>query len=526
MSVLLVQRDYPLALLSGIFLAASFPRFGYPAFGWIALTPLVVTLVRRDGPPSAGAALAPPSRVAPRRAFGLGFLSGAVYFAGTLYWTSATVRTFGGLGLPVSLIVTALLVAYLALFPALFALALAWLARSFGVRTLILAPAVWVTSEMGRTYFWSGFPWLLLGYSQASVLPVAQVASLVGVFGLSGLVSAVGAGLAYAAMTRSRRTWTIGAAPIVAVILLAAWGSWRIRGAVLTHTGTPLRVALVQGNVPQTEKWDPAHAPAILERYLLLTRDAAQRDARLVIWPESATPFFYEEDFANGERIREMVRETGVRLLFGSDQRDRGARPKYYNAAFMLQPDGQTVAVYRKMQLVPFGEYVPFKSLLFFVGALVEGVSDFSPGSEMVSLPIGRATISTAICYEIVYPGLVRRAVTGGSQLLTTMTNDAWYGYSSAPYQHFLQASLRTIEEGRYLARAANTGISGIVDPYGHVLAQSGLFETTVLTGEIRLLSTLTVYARIGDLFAYLCVALTAAAFLTAWKRGSAIAHH
>lgn len=499
--------DYPLALLSGLLFAVSFPRFGHPAFGWLALTPLLLTLVRRG------------VRVAPRRAFGLGFATGAVYFAGTVYWTSATVHTFGGLGLPLAVIVTALLVGYLALFPALFALAIAWLAGSFGARTLVLAPAVWVTSEMGRTYFWSGFPWLLLGYSQTTVLPVAQVASLAGVFGLSGLVSSVGAALAYAAMTRDRRAWAMAAAPIAVVIVLAAWGGWRIHGAALTHTGRPLRVALVQGNVPQTEKWDPAHAEAILERYLFLTREAAHGDARLVIWPESATPFSYEDDDAHGERIRDMVRETGIGLLFGSTQRERGEPPKYYNAAFMLKPDGRTVAVYRKMHLVPFGEYVPLKSLLFFVGPLVEGVADFSPGSEMVGLPIDGATISTAICYEIVYPGLVRRAVTGGSQLLTTMTNDAWYGYSSAPYQHFLQASMRAIEEGRYLARAANTGISGIVDPYGRVLAQSALFDTTVLAGDIRLLSLLTVYARIGDLFAYLCVALTAAALVAAWRR-------
>ena len=512
--------DYSLALVSGILLAVSFPRFGHPAFGWIALTPLLLTLVRRGWHANATPGVtAAPSRLAPRRAFGLGFVTGAVYFAGTVYWTSATVRTFGGLSLPLSGLVTALLVAYLALFPALFALALGWLADSFGVRALVLAPAVWVTSEMGRTYFWSGFPWLLLGYSQTTMLPVAQFASIAGVFGLSGLVASVGSGLTYAAMTRTVRAWMIAAAPIAMALLLAVWGSWRIRDVSLTQQGTPLNIALVQGNVPQTEKWDRAFAEAIFERYLTLTRDAAHRNARLVIWPESATPFFYEEDEANGARIRRMVRETGMSLLFGSDQLERGVRPKYYNAAFMLKPDGRTAAVYRKMQLVPFGEYVPLKSLLFFLDPLVEGVGDFSPGAEMARLPIDGATISTAICYEIVYPGLVRQAVTGGSQLLTTITNDAWYGYSSAPYQHFLQASMRAIEEGRYLARAANTGISGIVDPYGHVLAQSELFETTVLTGQVRLLSDLTVYARIGDLFGYMCLALTAAALLATWKQ-------
>jgi apolipoprotein N-acyltransferase len=169
------------------------------------------------------------------------------------------------------------------------------------------------------------------------------------------------------------------------------------------------------------------------------------------------------------------------------------------------------------MHLVPFGEFVPLKSVLFFVDKLVEGgAGDFTPGRSMVMLPTRFGPISTAICYEIVYPGLVRSAVLAGSQLLTTVTNDAWYGYSSAPYQHFLQASMRSIEEGRYLARAANTGISGFVDPYGRVVQQSRIFERTVLLGEVRMLDGRTVYGRIGDACAYACLALTLISLLGA----------
>jgi apolipoprotein N-acyltransferase len=496
--------SYPLALLSGVLLAVSFPRFGYPPFGWIALTPLLVALVPASRP------------VSSQRAFALGLLTGVAYFAGTVYWTGATVRTFGGLSLPVSLLVASLLIAYLAVFPALFALILAWIAGRLGRRAIWLAPAIWVASELGRTYFWSGFPWLLLGYSQTTVLPVAQAASLIGVFGLSGLVATVGTGLAAAVVAPGRRAWLSASAPIAVVAALSIWGTIRIQGGRLTSEGRALPIALVQGNVPQHEKWDPARAPAILTRYLDMTRLGARRGARLVIWPESATPFYYEEDSAGAEKIREVVRQTGVRLLFGSDEIQHSTPPRFYNSAFMLKPDGETAAVYRKMQLVPFGEYVPLKSLLFFVEPLVESVADFSPGDAVVRLPVDGETVSTAICYEIVYPGLVRRAIREGSQLLTTITNDAWYGYSSAPHQHFLQASMRAIEQGRYLARAANTGISGIVDPYGRVLARSALFDTTVLNGEVRLLSSLTVYGRIGDLCAYVCLALTLAALVFA----------
>jgi apolipoprotein N-acyltransferase len=240
-----------------------------------------------------------------------------------------------------------------------------------------------------------------------------------------------------------------------------------------------------------------------------MTREAANQGAQFVIWPESATPFFFEEDRAAGDRIRQLVRETGIELLFGSDQVEHTDPPRYYNAAFLIRRDGSTAAVYRKLHLVPFGEFVPLKRLLFFVGTLVEGAGDFTPGQAMVMLPAGFGTISTAICYEIIYPGLVRSSVLAGSRLLTTITNDAWYGYSSAPYQHFLQASMRAIEEGRYLARSANTGISGIVDPYGRVVQQSRIFERTVMIGDVRMLDDSTVYGRIGDACAYMCAALT-----------------
>jgi apolipoprotein N-acyltransferase len=184
-----------------------------------------------------------------------------------------------------------------------------------------------------------------------------------------------------------------------------------------------------------------------------------------------------------------------------------------------VKPDGATGAVYRKMHLVPFGEYVPLKRLLFFVGPIVEAVSDFTPGDVPVLLPVGDHVASTAICYEVIYTSLMRQFVLEGSELLTTITNDAWYGRSSAAYQHWDQAAMRAIENGRYLARAANTGISGFVDPYGRVLAKSDLFEQALLIEDIRFLQSRTIYTQIGDLIAWLSLALTAAALLASFSR-------
>ena len=491
------------ALLSGILLALSFPRYGHPTFGWIALVPLLIAVFQKPG----------------HKAFSLGLLAGAGYFGGTVYWTGTTIRTFGGLSWPVAALAAALLVAYLSLFPALFAMSLAWAKPRFGVRAVLLAPAVWVTTELGRTYFWSGFPWLLLGYSQTSVLPIAQAASVVGVFGLSALVALVSAVLAYFVLARSRESLVMLAAVAGLLAVIAVWGEHRLTDGMLTRQGAAVRVALVQGNIPQDEKWSTAHARGIFETYLGMTRDAARQRAQLVIWPESSTPFYFEEDRPAGDRIRQLVRDTGIELLLGSDQMEHTKPPQYYNSAFLVRRDGTTAAVYRKMHLVPFGEYVPLKKLLFFVGPLVEGAGDFTAGQSMVMLPTSFGPISTAICYEIVYPSLVRSSVVAGSQLLTTITNDAWYGYSSAPYQHFLQASMRAIEQGRYLARSANTGISGIVDPYGRVVEQSRIFERTVMIGEVRMLDGRTIYGRIGDVCAYACAIVTLAALAFSLKR-------
>jgi apolipoprotein N-acyltransferase len=208
-----------------------------------------------------------------------------------------------------------------------------------------------------------------------------------------------------------------------------------------------------------------------------------------------------------------------VPILFGSDQFVRGAGgapTTFYNSAFLVRPDGTTGGVYRKMHLVPFGEYVPLQRLLFFAAPLTEQSGTFSAGLNPQLLPVNSHPVSVAICYEVVYSDLVRRFVAGGSELLTTITNDAWFGQTSAPVQHFQQASMRAIENGRYLVRSANTGISGIVDPYGRVVEQTPIFQPAVLVGEARYLRTSTFYSRHGDILAYGSALATAALALLA----------
>jgi len=513
--------DYLRAFLSGVLLAFSFPKFGHPAVAWIALTPLLTMLVRGTL----------------RDAFTRGLITGLVYFTGTLYWITRVMVVYGGVQTWIAVPINVALIAYLALFPAIFALVMRRLTIAHGPAALTAAPLVWVATELGRTHILTGFPWVLLGYSQVTFLPIAQLASVFGVYGVSMLVATVSSALAMMAdrsAQASRSNDTTGArafrravaiVPFVIVALVAAWGSRRVSASELTHAGDAVRVGLIQGNVDQAIKWSPERALVIFDEYIKMTRRAIANGAQLILWPESSTPFLFEEEQAAANRMRVLAREAHASLLFGSDQIEwklagnRRVPDKYFNSAFLLRPDGTTAGVYRKMHLVPFGEYVPLQRLLFFAAPLTEQVGTFEPGTRPALLPVDGHPVSVAICYEVVYPSLVRQFVEGGSELLTTITNDAWFGETSAPYQHFEQAAMRAIEEGRYLVRAANTGVSGIVDPYGRVIERSAIFQPAVLLGEARFLKTTTFYGRHGDVLAYASVLVTVVFLLMSRRR-------
>jgi apolipoprotein N-acyltransferase len=509
---------FALALASGVLLALSFPKFGHPAFGWIALAPLLVALTTVPGVTLSGAAA-------------LGLFTGIVYFTGTLYWITGVMATYGDMARWVAVLINAGLVLYQSLYTALFAIVVRRIVVKHGPRALIAAPAVWVAMELGRTRILTGFPWVLLGYSQTTVLPIAQLASIFGVYGVSLLVASVSAALARAVWNaesaefaegnfslRALRSLRSKYAPVVVVLVVilvvAVWGGRRAARAEWTHAGDPIRVGLIQGNIDQDEKVQAGRAAAIFQDYLDMTRQAIREGAEFVIWPESSTPFRFEDDQLAAAKIRTLAQQARVPILFGSDQfvrGENGAPMTFYNSAFVVKSDGTTGGVYRKMHLVPFGEYVPAKNLLFFAAPLVQAVSDFSAGEDAALLPVAGHLVSTAICYEVVYPDLVRQFVAGGSEMLTTITNDAWFGPTSAPYQHFEQASMRAIEEGRYLVRSANTGVSGIVDPYGRVVERTAIFQRAAVVGEARFLRTSTFYARHGDILAYACVLVSAA---------------
>ena len=498
-----------LALLSGVLLAVSFPKFGHAAFAWVGVTPLIVAV----------ALDASSSEIRKWRWMRLGLLTGVVYFGGTIYWVSSVMATYGGLPWWVGVLVAMLLACYLAVYVGLFAMALGFAVARRGVSGVWLAPFLWVIAEWLRATVLGGFPWVLLGTSQARVTPVVQFASVAGVYGLSWLIVLVST--ATAVVTISRRAMHIRAAIGVAVLLavIAGVGTLRVINGRLSTTGRVLRVGLVQGNVHQDVKWNPAFRDSILARYLDLSRQVLGAGAGLVMWPEASTPFYFDAESSLASPVRKLAVESHTPFLIGTDALDRkpdGKVDHIYNSAILVDETGDTIGRYRKMVLVPFGEYVPFQKLLFFIGPLVEAVSNFTPGDRPVVFDAGGRKFSVAICYESVYPWLDRKFVTEGSELLATITNDAWFGTSSAAYQHWDQGMVRAVENGRYVVRAANTGISGAVDPYGRVLAHTPLFEPAAITVDVRLLDGRTIYNRLGDVMVWASFVFGAAIFLRA----------
>lgn len=490
-----------LAVGSGGLASLSLPPWDAWWLAFVALIPLLLAV--REARP-APAALA-------------GFAFGLAFYVTTLWWVVTTMTTYGRMALPMALLALGLLAAFLAGYGALFG----WLAAQWPWRSRLapLGPvalaAVWTGLEILRAHLFSGFPWMLLGYSQHRQPTLRLWAAVAGTYGLSVLVVLVNATLAEALRwaLRDRRDPGAGRKLLPAIgILLAAlggvigYGAW---GWEDPATGPALRVALLQGNIDQARKWDREYQAATLEIYERLARRVAAGPPALIVWPETAAPFFLRREPELGGRVARLAGETGSPMLVGAP--DVGEDGRLYNSAFLVQPDGRLSGRYDKRHLVPFGEYVPLRQIFFFVDRLAEGIGDFGRGQGATLLTTGGVPFGTMICYEAIFPDEVREFVQEGARFLVNITNDAWFGRTGAPAQHLAMAAMRAVETGTYLVRAANTGYSAVIAPSGAVVEQTPWFTETALAATIRLRTAETPYVRYGDVLGWACAVVTVA---------------
>ena len=494
-------RRLGLAALAGLLLAVSFPKAAFASAAFVALAPLLVAL---DGVPR-------------KTGFLLGQVTGTLQGLLLLSWVAEVMTRYGGVQAPLAFLLTFLLALAFGLFLGGFGALQAHVGLAFGPRALLLAPFVFVSCEYLREHLLFGFPWCLLGYSQADFPEFIQVASLTSVHGVSFLLAAASAGLANLFLARSPFSRRLGVTlPALLVSLALAFGHGRLQQPLAAES--TLSVGVIQASIPQDEKWEEGLLQSNIEAHLALSREATGRGARVLVWPESAIGYELDLYPEVRKQIAEFTAKEGVFLLTGNDDRERApdGGVRSYVGAKLLSPAGDIDLRYHKMRLVPFGEYLPLSSWLTSalpIRRLVQGVSDFTPGTTPSTGRAFGVPIGVFICYEAIFPSLVRRFPLAGAQVLFNVTNDGWYGTSAAPYQHYAMARFRAVENHRFLVRAANTGISAIIDPFGRELARTELMEKRALVGDVRAIPELTFYARHGDVFVWTAffVALSAA---------------
>jgi apolipoprotein N-acyltransferase len=514
------SRAWLLMLLSAGLQILIFPLPNLYILCWVALTPLLIALLRARQPETLqlreGIKLLPAT---PFQAFVLAYTCGILWYAGTCYWIYKTMRQYGGVNAPAAIGILILFCVYLALYHGVFGLLISLSAGGspFSRRALLLAPVAWVAVELARTRI-SGFPWDLLGTSQVDNIPLARIATVTGVYGLSFEIMIVGSAWAAVFLVRSDKRRPLLIAAVAATVVLQA-------GRLVPAPPLPAdRIAtLAQANVPILEgaDWTRDYFNTTLSELSVLsltTQGAQPAGPGLAVWPESPAPF-YTSDPLFRSAVSSVARQANAWVLAGSiginnaSQHPEQPTP-VYNSAQLVSPAGSWISRYDKVHLVPFGEYVPFKRLFAFAGGLTKEVGDFSPGTSRVPLEADGTKLGVFICYESIFPDEVRQFAAQGAQVLVNISNDSWYGDSGAYAQHLKQARMRAVENARWLLRDTNTGVTASIDPYGRIVASVPRKVRTALQAPYALSSATTFYTRHGDWFAYLCAIICAGALI------------
>src|SRR6266853_1693457 len=475
-----------LALVSGVALALAFPIFNFPLLAWISLAILILAVL--------GAT--------PRYALLLGWLQGAVFYALSVPWFYSVMRQYGPLPVAAASGVFMLVVFACAVFHAAFSFSVAWFGRFGAERACLAAPFLWVSMEFLLLHLpHIGFPWNLLGYAAAGNLAFVQLTAIAGIFGLSLLVAAYNALLAWAAVQAAhgnRRALRILLCMTIVLAVLALAGPRFVPQAPADHIAH-----LVQTNFPVSMSypadWMQSHTSE-LDELEQISISAAQKIPGIVVWPEVPAPFSLQDGRFLTHATRIARGAAGGFLVGVIDWKPLanggiGAN----NSAALLDSAGALNFLYDKIHLVPFSEYVPWRNWLTFAGSLTGLIGDFQHGSQYKVGRIAGGPFSVYICYEAIFPNEVRRFTLAGAALFVNISDDGWFGGSSAPPQHLAMARVRAVENRRWLLRATNTGITVSVDPYGRIVARLPADIRGELDAPYGFRTDITLYARWGD---------------------------
>ena len=500
---------FMLPMATGLLLAAAFPRAHQGWLGWVAWIPLIIFTARAR------------SR---RMAFAGGWLAGAIEFFILLRWMPEVMGRYGGMPFFLSWAAYVLLIALLACYTAAACFFIRHLIFRHGERMLLLFPFAWIVMEfLASVSPIEGLPWLLAGYTQTRFSAILQTADLAGIYGISFLVIVINTALAWLYLHKGRglSAWLptmlagvfLGAALLYGHIALQRW----------EKIDAQFHAALLQGNLSVKdapdllrEKFEQGYV-RMADRLATESQDSVD----LLILPESPAPKYFQFDEGYRRTMEMLARRYPLGLVLSNIniEEQTGGTEAYLNSAFFLDSDGRLTGIYDKIHLVPFGEYIPYRKLFFFAETVSSEMGGFAAGNDTRVMRLDDHPANAVICFEAVFPDLVRRFVKQGSQLIINLTNDGWYGVSDAPYQHLEIARVRAVENRRYFLRAANSGISAVIDPTGRMESPTGLMQEAICRGNFAFIETKTIYTRCGNYLIWPCVIICVCASLVRSRR-------
>jgi apolipoprotein N-acyltransferase len=482
---------FVLAALSGVLFALAFPDYGIAWLAFVALAPLIIAVVQARGA---------------REAFLLGWLSMTVAWLLMVPWVVRVMSHYGGLPYLTGVLLFCAMSLYLGVYGGLFAVLVRALRLRETFAPWLLVAAAWAAVEYVRTYLLTGFPWNLISAAIIDYAPLVQISRAFGPYFLGCLILLPSIVIAWYVTQRPRGIRRVIVIGSTTAFLFIWWATgyvasqWRrMDTSKPTHTA-----ALLQPNISQEMRWNASNVMDIFQRMMAMTEVAADRGVDVIIWPESTVPLSFTSTDFYRDAIESVSRGRHADIILGSVAEDPAKRSRMWNAAFLVS-GGRTIGHYDKIRLVPFGEYVPLRKMLFFAEKLVHAVGEFEFGTNDRPLR-GRFAYGPAICYEVVFPRITATQVKNGAEVLVTITNDAWYDGTSAPRQHLNQARLRAVEADRWMLRAGTTGISALIDPTGRIVQEIPMGREGTIFANFSLKTGLTPYVRFGDWFAWLCI--------------------